>query len=108
MDADVKTKIENEIKTNKITIFMKGNQDFPQCGFSAAAVNVFEQLGVSFHTVDVLADWNIREGIKEFSNWPTIPQIYIDGEFVGGCDIIRTMHKNGELAEKLASAGLAS
>ena len=95
--ADVTETIQSKIKSNKIVLFMKGNRSFPQCGFSAATVEIFEQLGVPFETVDVLQDMEIREGIKRYSNWPTIPQVYINGKFVGGCDIVRELHENGEL-----------
>jgi monothiol glutaredoxin len=90
-------RIRESIENNKILIFMKGSPSFPMCGFSAATIEVFEELGVPYNTVDVLKDPEIREGIKRFSNWPTIPQVYIAGKFVGGCDIIREMHANGEL-----------
>ena len=89
--ADVAEKIQSTINSNKIVLFMKGNRSFPQCGFSAATVEIFEQLGAPFETVDVLADMEIREGIKRYSNWPTIPQVYINGKFVGGCDIVREL-----------------
>jgi monothiol glutaredoxin len=93
----VEDTIKKQISENPILIYMKGNPQFPQCGFSAAVVNVFNQLGVKYQTVDVLADPEIREGIKIFSNWPTIPQVYIQGKFIGGCDIIREMNSRGEL-----------
>ena len=105
MSPDVKTRIEDKINNNKILIFMKGSPDFPQCGFSAATVECFHQLGVAFETVDVLADWDVREGIKEYSNWPTIPQVYIDGKFVGGCDIVREMYATGELKKAVDAVG---
>lgn len=95
--STVQEKIANQIKENKILIYMKGNRNFPQCGFSAAVVEVFNQLGVPYETVDVIADPEIRDGIKVFSHWPTIPQVYIDGKFIGGCDIVREMHARGEL-----------
>jgi len=95
--ADVTERIQSTINSNKIVLFMKGNRSFPQCGFSAATVEVFEQLGVPYETVDVLQDMDIREGIKRYSNWPTIPQVYINGKFVGGCDIIRELQESGEL-----------
>lgn len=97
-------KIQNLINENKIFIFMKGNPDFPQCGFSAAVIDVFNQLKVPYETFDVLADPEVREGIKVFSNWPTIPQIYIEGKFIGGCDIIREMFARGELQPIVESA----
>ncbi|HVN88245.1 MAG TPA: Grx4 family monothiol glutaredoxin [Candidatus Binataceae bacterium] len=90
-------RIKSAITNNKICIFMKGNRNFPQCGFSAATVQVFEQLGVPYGTVDVLSDGEVREQVKAFSNWPTIPQVYIDGKFVGGCDIVRELYESGEL-----------
>ncbi|MGH7813673.1 MAG: Grx4 family monothiol glutaredoxin [Candidatus Binataceae bacterium] len=104
--ADVTQQIESSIKNNKIMIFMKGNRSFPQCGFSAATVQIFEQLGVPFETADVLADDELRDEVKRFSNWPTIPQVFIGGKFVGGCDIIRELHETGEL-EPLVKAALA-
>ena len=104
---DITKKIESAIKSNKVMIFMKGNRSFPQCGFSAATVAVFEQLGVPFETADVLSDPELRDGIKRYSNWPTIPQVYIDGKFVGGCDIIRELHESGEL-EPMVKAALGA
>ena len=92
-------RIEAAVKNNRIMIFMKGNRNFPQCGFSAATVAVFDQLGASYETADVLSDPELREQIKVYSNWPTIPQVYIDGKFVGGCDIIRELYESGELAQ---------
>jgi monothiol glutaredoxin len=97
MADDVMTEIENEIRANKIMIYMKGTPSFPQCGFSAATIEVFEDLGHPFSSVDVLSNPAKREGIKRYSNWPTIPQVYVDGKFLGGCDIVREMHENGEL-----------
>ena len=96
--------IQSAIEQNKIVLFMKGNRNFPQCGFSAATVQVFEALGVPFETLDVLADQELREAIKRYSNWPTIPQVYIDGKFVGGCDIVRELYENGELQELVKNA----
>src|ERR1700744_4237626 len=93
--------IEHEIGANDVVLFMKGTPNFPQCGFSAAVVQVLNHLGVKFKGVNVLADNEIRQGIKEFSNWPTIPQLYIKGEFVGGCDIVREMAESGELQDYL-------
>lgn len=95
--AEVADRIRESLEKNKIVIYMKGTPSFPMCGFSAATIEVFEELGVPYETVDVLKDPEIREGIKRFSNWPTIPQVYIDGRFIGGCDIVREMHANGEL-----------
>lgn len=85
-------------------LFMKGNRDFPQCGFSGRAIQILQALGAQFETADVLTDDEIRQGIKEYSNWPTIPQLYIGGEFVGGSDIMMEMYENGELAKKLSEA----
>jgi monothiol glutaredoxin len=102
--ADVVEKIQSNINSNKIVLFMKGNRSFPQCGFSAATVEIFEQLGAPFETVDVLADMEIREGIKRYSNWPTIPQVYINGKFVGGCDIVRELYESGELEPMVKQA----
>jgi len=102
--ADIIEKIESAVKENKIMIFMKGNRSFPQCGFSATTVAIFEELGVPFATADVLSDPELRDAIKRFSNWPTIPQVYIDGKFVGGCDIIRELHETGELAPMVKAA----
>jgi monothiol glutaredoxin len=98
-------KIRGLVDTNKVLLFMKGTKSFPQCGFSNAVVEVLKREGVPFETVNVLADPEIRQGIKEFSNWPTIPQLYVAGKFIGGCDIVTEMHKNGELAKELAAAG---
>lgn len=105
MSPEIRQSIEEAIKSNKIMIFMKGTPDFPQCGFSAATVECFLRLGARFSTVNVLADEGIRQGIKEFSNWPTIPQVYVDGQFIGGCDITREMYANGELEEMVRAAG---
>jgi monothiol glutaredoxin len=103
----VEATIKKQISENPILIYMKGTPQFPQCGFSAAVINVFNQLGVKYQTVDVLADPEIREGIKMFSNWPTIPQVYIQGKFIGGCDIVREMNSRGEL-KPLAEAATRS
>ena len=101
MDDQVKSLINNEITNNDVCLFMKGTPDAPQCGFSMAVTNMLKLLEVNFQSVNVLEDQNIREGIKEFSDWPTIPQVYIKGEFVGGCDIIKEMYENGELKKVL-------
>ena len=97
MELVTKEKIENIINDNEVLLFMKGTPVMPQCGFSAAVVGVLSHMGIKFNSVNVLEDPEIREGIKEFSDWPTIPQLYVKKEFVGGCDIIREMHENGEL-----------
>jgi len=98
-------RIEAAVRNNRIMIFMKGNRNFPQCGFSAATVAVFDQLGAPYETADVLSDPELREQIKVYSNWPTIPQVYIDGKFVGGCDIIRELYESGELAQIVNGTG---
>ncbi|MDP6811672.1 MAG: Grx4 family monothiol glutaredoxin [Alphaproteobacteria bacterium] len=98
--------IQGEIDQNDVVLFMKGTPVFPQCGFSAAVVQVLTHMGVKFKGVDVLADEAVRQGIKEFSNWPTIPQLYVKGEFVGGCDIVREMFEAGELQETLKDKGI--
>ena len=90
-------RIAKDIEANKVLLYMKGTPDFPQCGFSAATIEVLNSLGVPYATRNVLEDPEIRQGIKEFSNWPTIPQLYVNGKFVGGCDIVTEMHANGEL-----------
>jgi monothiol glutaredoxin len=95
--ADVTERMRSAIANNKILIFMKGTRNFPQCGFSAATVQVFEDLGAPYETIDVLADMELREAIKRYSNWPTIPQVFINGKFIGGCDIIRELYESGEL-----------
>jgi monothiol glutaredoxin len=104
MADDVTERIQSAITNNKIMIFMKGTASFPQCGFSAATVQVFEQLGVPFETADVLSDPELRDGIKRFSNWPTIPQVFVGGKFVGGCDIVRELYESGELQGLVDSA----
>jgi len=106
MDSTVQERIRNEIAETPVVLFMKGSPVFPQCGFSAAVVQILSHLGVKFKGVDVLADPQIRQGIKEFSSWPTIPQLYVKGEFVGGCDIIREMYETGELQQVLEEKGV--
>jgi monothiol glutaredoxin len=95
--SDTNAKISELVQKNKVVLFMKGNKSFPQCGFSSQVVQILKKEGVEFETVNVLADAEIRQGIKEFSNWPTIPQLYVNGKFVGGCDIVSEMHERGEL-----------
>ena len=95
--SDVLARIQNDIETNQVVLYMKGTPVFPQCGFSAQVVQVLSLAGVKFKAFDVLSDDELRQGIKEFSSWPTIPQLYVGGEFVGGCDIIREMYQSGEL-----------
>ena len=103
---EVKKKIENLIKKNEICLFMKGTPDSPQCGFSMAVSNVLKHLNVKFEGVNVLEDENLRQGIKDFSDWPTIPQLYIKGEFVGGSDIVKELFENGELKDLLKKKNL--
>ena len=105
-DNPVFERINQEIGGSDVVLFMKGTPVFPQCGFSAAVVQVLNHMGVPFKGINVLEDMEIREGIKEFSNWPTIPQLYIKSEFVGGCDIVREMFETGELAQALADKGI--
>lgn len=106
MSNEVFKQIQDEIDSNDVVVFMKGNPMFPQCGFSAAVVGVLTNMKVKFKGVDVLQDMAVREGIKQFSNWPTIPQLYVKGEFVGGCDIVREMYDAGELQQLLADKGI--
>ena len=100
--------IDNEVKANDVVLFMKGVPAAPQCGFSAAVVQILSQLAVPFKGVDVLSDQAIREGIKAYSDWPTIPQLYVKGEFVGGCDIVREMFQAGELTALLSGKGIVA
>lgn len=99
-------RIQKDIDNNDIVLFMKGDAAFPQCGFSALVVQVLSQMGVTFKDINVLEDNDLRQGIKDFTNWPTIPQLYVKGEFVGGCDIIREMYENGELQELFEEKGV--
>ena len=107
MTPEVKAKIDKLVKDNKVLVFMKGSKLMPQCGFSNNVVQILNTLGVPYETVDVLADYEIRQGIKEYSSWPTIPQIYIDGEFVGGSDIAIELYQSGEL-QQMVEVALAS
>jgi|TARA_B100001540_G_C15556929_1_gene528602 monothiol glutaredoxin len=106
MDQQINELIKNEIDNNEVCLFMKGTPDAPQCGFSMAVSNMLKILDVKFKSVNVLEDEKIRQGIKEFSDWPTIPQLYIKKEFVGGCDIVKEMFENGELKNFLDSKGI--
>jgi monothiol glutaredoxin len=106
MDQTVQQRIKDDITGNDVVLYMKGSPVFPQCGFSAAVVQILTHLGVKFKGIDVLSDPSIRQGIKEFSNWPTIPQLYVKGEFIGGCDIVREMFQTGELQEMLQTKGI--
>ncbi|PPR44133.1 MAG: Glutaredoxin-4 [Alphaproteobacteria bacterium MarineAlpha5_Bin8] len=103
---DVTENIKSEIKSNDVVLFMKGTPDFPMCGFSAATSQILKNLGIEFSSVNVLESDEIRQGIKEFSNWPTIPQLYIKEEFIGGCDIVKEMYESGELLELLNTKGI--
>jgi len=106
MADQITERIKHDISDNPVLLYMKGTPVFPQCGFSAAVVQILTTMGVKFKGVDVLADPEIREGIKVFSQWPTIPQLYVKGEFVGGCDIIREMYESGELQDYLKEHGV--
>jgi monothiol glutaredoxin len=106
MDATVTERIKDDISSNDVVLYMKGSPVFPQCGFSAAVVQVLTHLGVKFKGIDILQDPSLRQGIKEFSQWPTIPQLYVKGEFVGGCDIVREMFDSGELQQLLSAKGV--
>ena len=101
MEKSIKDDIENHINTNDVMLFMKGTPEMPQCGFSAAVTGVLNHLNIDYGSVNVLENNEIREGIKEFTNWPTIPQLYVKGEFIGGCDIVREMFETGELKKLL-------
>ena len=104
--VDVTESINNEIKSNEVVLFMKGTPVFPMCGFSAAVVQILTNVGIKFSSINVLDSDEMRQGIKDFSNWPTIPQLYVKGEFVGGCDIIKEMEESGELLELLNTRGI--
>jgi monothiol glutaredoxin len=104
MAEDVMAQIDEKVKNNKVVLYMKGTPDFPQCGFSAHTVEILKSYGFPFATEDVLVNPAVRDGIKRYANWPTIPQIYIDGKFVGGCDILHELHERGELEPMLKAA----
>ncbi len=104
MDSNTRSRIETLVNSNSIMVFMKGTKLMPQCGFSNNVVQILNSLGMTFDTFDVLSDMEIREGIKDYSNWPTIPQVYVKGEFIGGSDILIEMYNSGELREKLEIA----
>jgi len=106
MDQAVAKRIGQEIEGNDVVLFMKGTPVFPQCGFSATVVQVLSHLGVKFKGIDVLQDPGLRQGVKDFSSWPTIPQLYVKGEFVGGCDIVREMFQSGELQQMFQDKGV--
>jgi monothiol glutaredoxin len=105
--TDVQAQIKNEVTGNDVVLFMKGTPDFPMCGFSGQVVQILDHLGVPYKGINVLEDEGIRQGIKDFANWPTIPQLYVKGEFVGGCDIVREMFQAGELAAHFSENGIA-
>ncbi|MEO1193299.1 MAG: Grx4 family monothiol glutaredoxin [Pseudomonadota bacterium] len=106
MENKIFERIKEEVDGTDVVLFMKGTPVFPQCGFSAAVVQVLNHLGVQFKGIDVLQDPGLRQGIKDYSNWPTVPQLYVKGEFVGGCDIVREMFQEGELTELLNTRGV--
>jgi monothiol glutaredoxin len=104
MSDDVRARIEGLVNSNPVMLFMKGTKQFPACGFSNAVVQILKKEGVAFETFNILADPEMRQSLKEYSHWPTYPQLYVNGKFVGGCDIVTEMHQNGELAKELAGA----
>ena len=106
MDITVHDRIRQQVTDNPVVLFMKGTPVFPQCGFSATVVQILSHMGIKFKGIDVLADSSVREGIKEFSSWPTIPQLYVKGEFIGGCDIVREMFETGELQQMFEEKGV--
>ena len=106
MDDAIKQRIDQDISSNDVVLYMKGTPVFPQCGFSATVVQVLSHLGVKFKGIDVLQDPGLRQGVKDYSDWPTVPQLYVKGEFVGGCDIVREMFQSGELETLLSEKGI--
>ena len=108
MTEDARSRIDTAVKGNAVLLFMKGTPLFPQCGFSSRAIAILDHLNVEYATVDVLQDQGVRQGIKEYSDWPTIPQLYVKGEFVGGSDIMMEMYENGELGELMQEQGVAA
>jgi monothiol glutaredoxin len=107
MDDQLRNRITETISKDRVMLFMKGNPSMPQCGFSAAVVGILKEVGVPYSTFNILADQDIREGLKEYSNWPTFPQLYLDGKLIGGCDIVRDLHARGELGKLLSPAPAA-
>jgi monothiol glutaredoxin len=108
MSEDLRSRIEGLIQSHKVVLFMKGTRQFPACGFSNAVVQILKKEGVPFETFNILADPEVRQGLKEYSNWPTFPQLYVDGKFVGGCDIVTEMHQSGELKRELGASAVSS
>ncbi|XP_055374676.1 glutaredoxin-related protein 5, mitochondrial [Condylostylus longicornis] len=108
LTASNKSFFDKLVKESKVVVFMKGNPEAPKCGFSNAVVQIMRMHGVEYNAIDVLEDEDIRQGVKDYTNWPTIPQIFINGEFVGGCDILLQMHQNGDLIEELKKCGIFS
>jgi monothiol glutaredoxin len=106
--TDAHSRIDTEVKSNDVVLFMKGTPQFPMCGFSSQVVQILDYLGVPYKGVNVLEDESMRQGVKDYSNWPTVPQLYVKGEFVGGCDITREMFQAGELQQLLADKGIAA
>jgi len=104
MNDELKTRITQTIGSKRIMLFMKGNPSMPQCGFSAAVVNILKEVGVEYGSYNILADQELREGLKAYSNWPTYPQLYLDGQLVGGCDIVTELHETGQLKELVNAA----
>ncbi|PWC53586.1 Grx4 family monothiol glutaredoxin [Azospirillum sp. TSO22-1] len=108
VDPNVAERIKQDLSGSDVVLYMKGTPVFPQCGFSAAVVQVLSHVGVKFKGINILEDPGLRQGLKDFSNWPTFPQLYVKGELVGGCDIVREMYENGELQQLLADKGIAT
>lgn len=108
MTDDIRTRIEALLHSNKVMLFMKGTKHFPACGFSNAVVQILKKEGVPFETYNILADPEVRQGLKEYSSWPTYPQLYVDGKFIGGCDIVTELHQSGELGAQLQPATAAA
>ena len=106
--SDIHARIDDEVKSSDVVLYMKGTAQFPMCGFSGQVVQILDHLGVPFKDINVLEDPELRQGIKDYANWPTIPQLYVKGEFVGGCDIVREMFQSGELQSFLAERGIGS
>ena len=107
-DQEIKAWLGQQIAANDVVLFMKGTKDMPQCGFSMQVTQILNHLGVDFKDINVLDDMSVRDGVKVYSNWPTIPQLYVKGEFIGGCDIVREMFQAGELQELLSTKGVAN